>query len=52
MSALKHTHKLAPVRVIAILKPFADEDIGRVVVKCFADEIVIFARGLGSCIGE
>ena len=40
--ALAHMHKPVPVRVIAMLEPFVDEHVGRVVVECFADE---FAHG-------
>ena len=40
--ALTHMHKPVPVRVVAVLQPFVDEHVGRVVVKCFADE---FAHG-------
>jgi hypothetical protein len=40
--ALADMHEPVPVRVIAMLEPFVDEHVGRVVVKCFADE---FAHG-------
>ena len=40
--ALAHMHEPVPVRVIAMLEPFVDEHVGRVVVESFADE---FAHG-------
>jgi hypothetical protein len=39
---LAHMHKPIPVRVIAMLEPFVDEHVGRVVIESFADE---FAHG-------
>jgi hypothetical protein len=42
MPALAHMHKPVPVRVIAVLEPFVDEHVGRVVIESFADE---FAHG-------
>ena len=42
MPALTYMHKPVPIRVIAMLEPFVDEHVGRVVVESFADE---FAHG-------
>ena len=37
--ALAHAQEPVPVRVVAVLEPFVDQDVGRVVVERLADEL-------------
>lgn len=39
VSALAHAQEPVPVRVVAVLEPLVDQDVGRVVVERLADEL-------------